>query len=123
MQIQKCLASLEEYYGEFPRDVIRKIVEKYLENFNEKELDILYQRVLLEVSCNRNTIPDIATLEKVKRMINKERADARHEPIGQDFTRLRRSRKYCPKSECGGEILGGVCMRCGWSKSRPGKIE
>jgi len=32
-----------------------------------------------------------------------------------------KEKKICP--ECGGDMLGGVCMKCGWSKSRPGKIE
>jgi len=31
--------------------------------------------------------------------------------------------KECPQPDCDGLIWGGVCNKCGWSKSRPGKIE
>ena len=31
--------------------------------------------------------------------------------------------KKCPQPDCDGLVLGGVCMKCGWSPSRPGKIE
>jgi len=29
----------------------------------------------------------------------------------------------CPVKGCGGEVLGGVCMKCGWSKSRPEMVK
>jgi len=29
----------------------------------------------------------------------------------------------CHVKGCGGEVLGGVCMKCGWSKSRPEMVK
>ena len=123
MTISQVLKSFEDYYGPYPRPVIQEFVKKYLKSFKEPDLFILHNRVILEISVNKYVLPDVAALERIKRIINQERGDCRQKLIGSDFTKIKHVRKMCPAKGCGGEVLGGVCMKCGWSKSRPGKIE
>lgn len=113
MTVAEVLKSFEDYYGEYPRVAMKRYVEKYLEGFKEENLQMLHDRVILEVTSNRFTIPDVATIENVKKRINEERKNERVQPIGKEFPRPKREPQICPK--CHREYVGSACAKCGWS--------
>jgi len=107
MTASDAIKSLEEYYGEYPRPAIKRFVHKYLCGFDPEHLSVLYKRVIVEVSCNRGTVPDVATIIKVKRMIEEESKVSIGPPVVET---IKKKKPCCPK--CGEELLGGMCMKC-----------
>ncbi len=94
MTINKFLKMLESYYGKYERPLIRQIVEGYLGQFQESELEILNQRLILDYSTQYKCTPDVAILENIKKQINEEqRNKVNGNLIGTDRRRIGSEKK------------------------------
>lgn len=72
MTASKFLKMIEAYYGKYERLTVKETVFDYLGQFREAELEILYQRLILDYSGQYKFTPDVAVLEDVKKRINEE---------------------------------------------------
>ena len=61
-----------KYYGDYERRGIQEYVWDYIQEFSERDLDVLFNRLLLEYSGQFRYVPDIEILERKKREINVE---------------------------------------------------
>jgi len=89
MTAHECLKMIESYYGRYERRTVKETVFDYLGQFRDPELEILYQRLILDYSGQYKFTPDVAVLEDIKKRINEEqRNKVDGNLIGTDRRRL-----------------------------------
>ena len=94
MTINECVKRIEAYYGKYERVFMKKTVFDYLGQFQEPELEILCQRLILDYKSQYKQTPDVAVLEDIKKRINEEqRNKVRGNPIGTDRRRIGSEKK------------------------------
>jgi len=118
MTTRECLKMIESYYGRYERAVVKETVVDYLGQFRETELEILYQRLILDYSGQYKYTPDVAILEDIKKQINEEqRNKVESILIGTDRQRPRTPKLPEPISEeerqSAGQILRGLLKKWG----------
>ena len=118
MTTRECLKMIESYYGRYERAVVKETVVDYLGQFRETELEILYQRLILDYSGQYKYTPDVAILEDIKKQINEEqRNKVEGILIGTDRERPRTPKLPEPISEeerqSAGQILRGLLKKWG----------
>lgn len=60
------IEAIEGYYGEYPRDTMKRMVLQYLNTYiDESLLPDLYAAVLKQVSTQYRAVPDIAIFESI----------------------------------------------------------
>ena len=74
MKTDDFLNTLEGYYGEYPRPLLREYISLYLSEYTETELDVLLQELLLTYSGQYKHTPDIGIMEIKKAEINSRSA-------------------------------------------------
>jgi len=69
MTSEAFVKAVESYYGQYPRPAVRATVGKYLKDWNEDQLDVMFRNLLLTYSGQYKHVPDVAVLENVRREI------------------------------------------------------
>lgn len=67
MTASQFVTQVEEYYGKYENDFMRKMVQKYVSGMDEQVLGVLLKQVMLSFSSQYGKVPDIAAIEKVLR--------------------------------------------------------
>jgi hypothetical protein len=73
MSAKQFMQKIVAYYGKYQPPAKGDIVGQYVaKTYSEADLDLLFREVLLEVSSQYKTPPDVAMLELIRRKWNKE---------------------------------------------------
>jgi hypothetical protein len=67
--------AIEAYYGPYERLLVKKTVLRYAEQFGQEKLQQIYHNLILEFSGQYRVTPDVAAIEKTRRLLEKNQDD------------------------------------------------
>lgn len=72
MTPEKFVATIEGYYGKYDMPLRRAMVLQYMGQYNQEEIDKIFDRVVRTYSGQYRFAPDIAVIEKAVQDYNEE---------------------------------------------------